>query len=91
MGGVMSKRNDTEENKKKDYGPDVYARLELVRKQFQNNVARQKKQQAVERRQRFLFNIKQHKAIIVRITVYVLLSLLVLAVIGVTVFGLFSK
>ncbi len=86
----MSKRNETEDNKEK-YGPDVYARLELVRKQFQNSVAEKKKQNRAERRERFFLYFRRNRARLVRIAVFVFLSLLVLAVIGVTIFGIVSK
>jgi hypothetical protein len=75
----------------KEYEPDVYKRLELVRKQFQVNTAEQKKQQSAERRQRLLAFLSQNKAKIIRYAVYAFLGILVLAVIGVAVSGVFSK
>ena len=41
---LMPEKKAPEE--KKEYDPEVYKRLELVRKQFQRNAAEQKKQEA---------------------------------------------
>ena len=74
------------------YDPGVYARLELVRKQFRNNLARQKKFEAAERRQAilnrfyfYLFSLGQPQ--VVRTAAYVILAALVLAVIAVLIMG----
>ena len=71
----------------KQYDPQVYKRLELVRKQFQNSVAEQKKQESAERKQRLISYFAQNKARLTRIIVYAILAILVLAVIGVMVAG----
>jgi cell division protein FtsX len=67
------------------YDPEVYKRLELVRKQFKRNTADLKTQQTVEKRQEMTTWLAQHKHRIVRWSVYVLLVMLVLAVIGVII------
>jgi len=67
------------------YDPEVYKRLELVRKQFKCNTADLKTQQTVEKRQEMTAWLAQHKQGIVRWAVYVFLVMLVLAVIGVTI------
>ena len=71
----------------KPYDPQVYKRLELVRKQFQNSVAEQKKQESAERNQRLINYFAQNKTRLTRIIVYAILAILVLAVIGVLVAG----
>jgi len=73
------------------YGPEAYKRLELVKKQFQSNAAAQKKQKAAERNQRLLNSFGQHKAIIVRLTVYAILALILIGVIITGVSEVFSK
>ncbi len=73
------------------YDPDVYKRLELVRKQFQSHAAEEKKQRAAERRQNILSSIAQNKVAIGRIITYTFLGLLVLAVIGVVVYSAISS
>ncbi len=75
----------------KDYEEDVYKRLELVQKQFKANVAEQKKQKATERRQHALASLGQNKARITRLTVYVILGILVVAVVWLAVSGTLSK
>jgi flagellar biosynthesis/type III secretory pathway M-ring protein FliF/YscJ len=67
------------------YDPEVYKRLDLVRKQFERNTADQKSQQSAEKRQELADWLKQNKQSIVRWAIYVFLVMLVLAVIGVTV------
>lgn len=73
--------------KNKQYDPQVYKRLEMVRKQFQKSVAEQKKQESAERKQRLMSYFAQNKARLARIIVYTILAILVLAVIGVMVAG----
>ncbi len=67
------------------YDPEVYKRLELVRKQFKRNSADLKTQQKVEKRQELAAWLGQHNRGIVRWSVYVLLVMLVLAVIGIVI------
>lgn len=67
------------------YDPEVYKRLELVRKQFRTNTAEQKKQEAAERRQDLMVSLERNKIKIGRLITYTFLALLVLAVIGVMV------
>jgi uncharacterized membrane protein len=71
----------------KPYNDDVYKRLELVRKQFKNNAEQQKKQETAERRKQRFSSIVLNRTRIVRITTYVVLGLLVVAVIAVAVYG----
>lgn len=71
--------------KKEQYDPQVYKRLELVRKQFQKNAEEQRKQQAAERRQEFFNSLARNKIRIGRIIFYAILAMVVLAVIGVVV------
>jgi len=70
---------------KKQYDPDVYKRLELVTRQFQNQASVQKKLRKAESRQQFLDYLIQHKIKIVRLMLYSVLSLLVIAVIVVSI------
>jgi hypothetical protein len=70
---------------KKQYDPDVYKRLELVTRQFQNQASVQKKLRKAERRQQFLDYLIQNKIKIVRLMLYSVLSLLVIAVIVVSI------
>ncbi len=67
------------------YDPEVYKRLELVRKQFERHTAELKAQQKAEKRRELVDWLAQHKQSIVRWTVYVLLGLLVLTIIGFTI------
>ena len=75
----------------KPYSPEVYKRLELVRKQFQHNAADQRKQRAAERRQRILSSLKQNRVRIARFTTFIILGLLLLAVIAVVIMGAIAK
>ena len=63
------------------YDPEVYKRLELVRKQFQHNTAEKKKQQSAERRWKILNHVRQNKVHIARVGVYIILAALVFSVI----------
>jgi hypothetical protein len=67
------------------YSPEVYKRLDLVRKQFQNNLAEQRKQESAERKERWLRYLAQNKVKIGRLVTYGVLAAIVLAVIAVVV------
>jgi hypothetical protein len=69
----------------KDYKPDVYRRLELVQKQFQTNSAEQKRVQNSEKRRELWERIQQNRIRIGRMTLYIVLSLVLGAVIVVVV------
>jgi hypothetical protein len=71
--------------KKNQYGPDVYKRLELVRKQFQQHEAEKKKQQSAERKRRISSYLRQNKIFIARIALYVILAAVVFSVIWVLI------
>ncbi|MBN1188208.1 MAG: hypothetical protein JXA46_00495 [Dehalococcoidales bacterium] len=78
------------------YNPDVYKRLDLVRKQFQAHRAEQRRQEAVERkqeaaerRQERLEALKQNRVKIGRIAAYTLMGIVLLSVIGVAISGAF--
>ena len=73
------------------YGPDAYRRLELVRKQFKNQSAERKKQMAAERKQRISTLVPGSKNAVLRMAVYVILSLIVIAVIVTWAAGKFIK
>jgi hypothetical protein len=85
----MSDKKAPEEEGK--YDPEVYKRLELVRKQFQRAAAERKKQESADRRQAYILKILRNKITIGRLVIYVILGALVLAVIGVVVFGFLSR
>jgi hypothetical protein len=78
-------------DEKDQYSPDVYKRLELVKKQFERNQADQRRQQQAERkrehRQKVLYSVAQNKIKIGRIVVYTLLGAILLAMIAVAVRG----
>jgi hypothetical protein len=74
-------------DEKDQYDPEVYKRLELVRKQFQANRAEERKQVAVEQRQERLADLKQNRVKIGRIAAYILMGVILLAVIGVAISG----
>jgi hypothetical protein len=78
-------------DEKKEYDPEVYKRLELVRKQFQRNAAEQKKQDAAEKKKAFISRITGSKIRIGRLIVYIVLGALVLAVIGVLILAFLSR
>jgi hypothetical protein len=86
---LMPEKKAPEE--KKEYDPEVYKRLELVRKQFQRNAAEQKKQEAAEKRQALISRITRNKISIGRLIVYGLLGALVLAVIAVLIIAFLSR
>jgi hypothetical protein len=73
------------------YGPDAYRRLELVRKQFKNQSAERKKQMAAERKQRTFILVPGSKNAVLRTGVYIILSLIVIAVIITWAAGNFMK
>ena len=73
--------------KKDQYDPQVYKRLELVRKQFKKNADEQRRQESAERRQEFFSRLALNKKKIVRYAVYAVLAVVLLAVIGVVVFN----
>jgi len=66
--------------KEEGYGPDVYRRLELVRKQFRNSVAEQKRQESAERRRRILEFLQKNKGYIIRTAIFVVLAVLVISI-----------
>jgi hypothetical protein len=76
--------------KDNEHKPDVYRRLELVQKQFERNAADRKKQEAAEKRQKLFDDIsnyfRRNKIRLLRITVFTILAMLVLAVIMVVIF-----
>jgi hypothetical protein len=72
------------------YDPQVYKRLELVEKQFQHNASEQKKQKAFERRQRLFSYIQKNKPRIIRISSFVILAVVAVAVIAVVILGKIS-
>jgi lipopolysaccharide/colanic/teichoic acid biosynthesis glycosyltransferase len=69
----------------KEHKPEVYKRLELVRKQFQRQAAEQKKLQAAEKRQRMYSRLRRNKTWILRLITYVVLGAVLLAVVLVIV------
>ena len=69
----------------KEHKPEVYKRLELVRKQFQRQAAEQKKLQAAEKRQRMYSRLRRNKTWILRLITYVVLGAVLLAVVLVVV------
>jgi hypothetical protein len=73
------------------YGPDAYKRLELVRKQFQSNVAQQNKQKPVERNQNLTQSLSRHKIMIARLTVYAIMAMISIAVITTAISEVLSK
>ncbi len=75
----------------KQYDEDVYKRLELVQKQFKANAVAQRKQHAVERKQKILSSLRGNQAKLIRYAVYAFLGIMVLAVIGVLISGAISK
>ena len=75
----MVKKNE------EDYGQDAYRRLELVRKQFQKTTAEKKRLESIERRRRISNYIKNNHGYLIRVTVFVILAALVLAVIVILV------
>jgi hypothetical protein len=78
-------------DEKKEYDPEVYKRLELVRKQFQRNAAEQKKQEAAEKKKAFVSRITNNKIRIGRLSVYIILGVLLVAVIAVVIMSLLSR
>jgi hypothetical protein len=72
---------------KRQYSPDVYKRLELVRKQFQTGAAEQRRQESAARRQEFFDSLRRNSTRITRIASFVILGMIVLAVILVAVFS----
>jgi hypothetical protein len=78
-------------DEKKEYDPEVYKRLELVRKQFQRNAAEQKKQEAAEKKKAFISRITGSKIRIGRLIVYIVLGALVLAVIAVLILAFLAR
>jgi hypothetical protein len=76
-----------EKEEKDQYDPEVYKRLELVRKQFQSHQAEQRKQEAAEQRQERLAFVKQNRVKIGRIAAYTVMGIILLAVIGVAISG----
>jgi hypothetical protein len=81
-------------DEKDQYSPEVYKRLELVKKQFERDQAERRKQQAAEhkreRRQKVLGSLAQNKVKIGRIVVYTLLGAILLSVITVAIRGAWS-
>jgi hypothetical protein len=69
----------------KQYDPQVYKRLELVRKQFQQNAVEKKKKEAAERKQRFISFFTRFKGSLPRVITYVILAALLIAIIWVLV------
>jgi hypothetical protein len=73
------------------YSPDVYRRLELVKKQFEANQAEQRKQKEaerkLERRQRLIGSLGLNRIKIGRIVAYALMAAILLAVIIIVVRG----
>ena len=67
------------------YDPQVYKRLELIRKQFKREAAAQKTRQSASSRRVLLDWLTHSKQGIVRWAVYVFLTILLLAVIMVTI------
>ena len=63
------------------YDPDVYKRLDLVRKQFQHQEAEKKKQSSADRRWEILNRIEKNRVRIARTAVYIILAALVFSVI----------
>lgn len=66
--------------KEEEYGPEVYRRLELVRKQFRNFAAEQKRQESAGRRRRILEYFKKNKVYIIRTVIFVVLAALVVSI-----------
>ena len=85
----MPEKKAPDENK--EYDPEVYKRLELVRKQFQRNAVEQKKQEAAEKRKAFISRITNNKITIGRLALYLILGVLVVAVIAVVIINLLSR
>jgi hypothetical protein len=77
--------------KDEQYDPEVYKRLELVRKQFQRNAAEQKKLEAAERRQLAWLKLRQNKITLGRLILYLVLGAITLAVIGIAVYAWLSR
>jgi hypothetical protein len=77
--------------KDNEHKPEVYKRLEQVRKEFQRNAARQRKQKEAQKRKQLLTDllnaIKRNKTQIIRLATFSILAILVLAVILVLVFN----
>jgi hypothetical protein len=67
------------------YGPDAYKRLALVKKQFQQNQAAQRKKLSAERRLRFNGWWARNHVTLVRYAVYAVLAAVVIAVLVVLV------
>ena len=70
---------------KQQYDPQVYKRLELVRKQFQNSTAEKKRQESAERKERRRSYFAQINTYLPRILVYAFLAAMVGAIIWVLV------
>ena len=73
------------------YDPDVYKRLELVRKQFKQSAAEQKKQETAARNQRVLSSLGENKAKIVRISALAVVGIILIAVVATRVSEVFMK
>lgn len=73
------------------YDPEVYKRLELVRKQFRHSVAEQKKQQVAGRNLRLLGALGSHKVVVIRLAVYAVLAVILMAVVTTRIFEIFIK
>ncbi|MDD5702371.1 MAG: hypothetical protein PHU23_10030 [Dehalococcoidales bacterium] len=69
----------------KEHKPEVYKRLELVRRQFQQQAAEQKKLQAAEKRQQVYSRLRRNKTWILRLVTYFVLGVVLLAVVLVIV------
>ena len=67
--------------KRDKYEPEVYRRLEIVRRQFKNSVKEQRKREAVERRRRLWSYLRTYRLLILRYAVFSALAALVIAVI----------
>jgi hypothetical protein len=67
--------------KRDKYEPEVYRRLEIVRRQFKNSVKEQRKREAVERRRRLWSYLRTYRLVILRYAVFSALAALVIAVI----------
>ncbi len=74
-------------DEKDKYDPEVYRRLELVRKQFQTHQAEQRKQEAVEQRREQLALLTRNKIKIGRIIAYVVMGIILVAVIVIAIIG----
>jgi hypothetical protein len=76
---------------KREYDPEVYRRLELVRKQFKKNTAEQKKLAAAQKRQAFFSRIAVRKISLGRLILYGLLAAVLVAVISVLIISFLNR